>query len=96
MLNSNLIRHLILRQIFLALFLLGARPFLDASTIFYRDAEGQIQQVHFSKIKALVEQGVVHAATIVFDHSLGQSDDLSQWELPMEQTWMRRHLPRHA
>ena len=69
---------------------------LDASHIFYRDAQGEIRYAHFSQIKSLVAEGGLHEGAIVFDHSLGQSDDLDQWEKPMAQTWMRRHLPRHA
>ena len=62
---------------------------LDAANVFYRSAEGQIDVTHFSKISALVAKGTLTPETIVFDHSLDQSDDLSKWELPMSQTWFK-------
>lgn len=66
---------------------------LEGGEVFYRDAAGEIQVVHFQKIQSLVADGRLLPETIVFDHSLSNSDDLSLWEVPMNQTWMKRFLP---
>jgi hypothetical protein len=67
---------------------------VDAAHIFYRGENGEIQTTHFSKISALVNDGVLTPETIVFDHSLDQSDDLSKWEMPMSGTWLNRYFPK--
>lgn len=65
----------------------------DAAYVQYRDAEGQVQSVHFQQLPSLVKEGKVGPQTMFFDHSLGQSDDLSKWEMPMQETWLKRFLP---
>lgn len=65
---------------------------LDAGYICYRQASGQIETVHFSALEDLVARGALTADTLVFDHSLDQSDDLTQWEVPLKQTWLKRYL----
>lgn len=65
---------------------------LEAAYVFYRDANGQIQHMHYQHISSKVSSGELHAETIVFDHSLSQSDDMSKWEVPMNQTWLKRYL----
>ena len=65
---------------------------LDAAHVYYRDQNQDIQVTHFSKIPSLVASGDLTPETIVFDHSLAQSDDLSKWELPMSQTWLDRYF----
>lgn len=67
-------------------------PWMEAAYVCYRDAAGEIQSVHFSKIKSLIESGELTADTQVFDHSLSQSDDLSKWEQPLSATWLKRFL----
>jgi len=66
---------------------------LDASYVYYRSGT-EIKAVHFGKLNALAADGTLEADTIVFDHSLSQSDDLSKWELPLKQTWLKRYLPK--
>lgn len=65
----------------------------EAAEIFYRDQAGDIQSVNFQQLDALAQSGAIGPETIVFDHSLNQSDDLSRWELPLKDTWMKRFLP---
>ncbi|MDX1905841.1 MAG: hypothetical protein SF053_02325 [Bacteroidia bacterium] len=69
---------------------------LDASWIAWRDKDHHIRTVHYREIAALIRAGEMGPDTLVFDHSLGQSDDLSRWELPLAQTWMARFLPTPA
>ncbi|MEL7340070.1 MAG: hypothetical protein AAGM67_06255, partial [Bacteroidota bacterium] len=65
---------------------------LDASHVFYRSGT-DIHAANFKSLSGLVKDGSLTADSIVFDHSLAQSDDLSLWELPLKQTWMKRYLP---
>ncbi|MDX2284324.1 MAG: hypothetical protein NW241_09185 [Bacteroidia bacterium] len=69
---------------------------LDPGILFYRDAEGAICQLHHRELKSAIETGLLHAGTPVFDHTLGQSDDLSRWEVPLSSTWMARFLKPEA
>jgi hypothetical protein len=64
----------------------------DPAEIFYRDAAGDLQHVDFREIPALIEAGRVGPGTLIFDHSLGQSDDLSRWEVPLQASWLKRYL----
>ncbi len=68
-------------------------PWLEAAYISYKDEGGNIHSIHFNEIEELIEQGKIHSDTIVFDHSLSNSDDLDRWEVPLSQTWMKRYLP---
>ena len=65
---------------------------LDAAHVFYRGADGKIIPIHFRELTALAKAGILHADTIVFDNSLGQSDDMSKWEMRLSDTWMKRVL----
>lgn len=69
---------------------------LEAGYVFFRNSAGDVQSVHFREIPSLVENGVLTEDTIVFDNSLAQSDDLSRWELPLKQTWLKRYLQKVA
>jgi hypothetical protein len=69
---------------------------LDPGVLFYRDGSGAICQLHHRGLKQALETGLLHAATPVFDHTLGQSDDLSRWEVPLSATWMARFLKPEA
>ncbi|RMG74683.1 MAG: hypothetical protein D6722_02145 [Bacteroidetes bacterium] len=65
---------------------------LDAGYVCYRDAEGHIQTLHFSALEAAVQSGELGPDTLIFDHTLDQTDDLSKWEVPLKQTWLKRYL----
>lgn len=65
---------------------------LDAAYIAYRDAQNIVKLAHFQEISSKIAAGEITADTLVFDNSLGNSDDLSQWEKPLAQTWMSRWL----
>lgn len=66
---------------------------VDASNVFYIDKTGEIQRVNFRELPQLIEAKTIGPDTIVLDHTLSQSDDLSLWERPLSQTWMKRYLP---
>ncbi len=65
----------------------------DGGEVFYRNEQGDIEMVHFQKISQLVESGALCADSLVFDHSMNNTDDLSNWEVAMKHTWMKRYLP---
>jgi len=66
---------------------------VDASYVFYRNTHNEICSLHFSKLKEAFDKGLLTSKTIVFDHSLNWSDDLEKWEVPLENTWLKRYLP---
>ncbi len=65
----------------------------DASQIFYLDASGNLAFTHFKHIASMLTQGDLTEDTLVFDHTLSQSDDLNRWEQPLKNTWLKRFLP---
>ncbi len=69
---------------------------LDASYVSYKDGDGNIHSIHFNEMEKLVQQGHIGPQTKVFDHSLGHSDDLDKWEVPLINTWMKRYLPSNT
>lgn len=66
--------------------------YTDAAQIYYRNAANEIASVHFKDIPALISKGELNENTIVFDNTLSASDDLSKWEVPLAQTWLKRFL----
>ena len=66
---------------------------LPHNFIFYRNAEGQLEKVDFRELKAAVAAGKMGPDTTVYDSSLGQTDDITRWEVKMADSWMARFLP---
>lgn len=71
-------------------------PTLDNAYVSYQAADGKVAVVHFQQIPALVTDGTLRADTLVFDHTLSQSDDLNKWEVSLKDTWLARFLPKQA
>jgi hypothetical protein len=69
---------------------------LGADRILYRAADGSIQNMDFKDAKAAIAAGTLKPDTIIFDSTLGNSSDLSRWEVPLEKTWMVRFLTQRA
>jgi hypothetical protein len=65
---------------------------LESSQVFFRNNGDGIQSTDFRQIPELVKSGTLSPETLIFDHSLAQSDDLSKWEVPLKQTWLKRYL----
>lgn len=63
----------------------------DAATIFYKNGE-TIHQTDFRKIPDLILAGELSENSLVFDHSLNNSDDLNMWVREMKDTWLKRYL----
>lgn len=66
----------------------------DNSGVFFRDPSGEIRLIHFLQLEKLISDGEITGETLVFDHSMGNGDDLSRWEVPLKETWMKRYLPQ--
>jgi len=66
--------------------------YTDAAQIYYRNAQNEITSVHFREVSTLLEKGEMNENTIIFDSTLSNSDDLSKWEVPLGQTWLKRFL----
>ncbi len=69
---------------------------LDNSHVFIADEEDEILALNFRDLPALAAAGKLKADTLVFDHTLSQTDDLSKWEMPLADTWLRRYLSVEA
>ncbi len=67
---------------------------VDASRVFYKDPTGKVASIDFRELPNALKEGTISPETQVFDHSLGQSDDLSRWEVSLQDTWMKRFLPK--
>ncbi|MFN0202102.1 MAG: hypothetical protein ACKVTZ_11315 [Bacteroidia bacterium] len=68
----------------------------DAAQVFYQNVAGELASVHFKEIAQLLQSGELSAETMVFDHTLNQTGDFSQWEKPLKDTWLKRFLPKIA
>ncbi|MEO1450937.1 MAG: hypothetical protein AAFV07_15515 [Bacteroidota bacterium] len=71
-------------------------PTLDNAYVCYQGADASVAVVHFQQIPTLVADGTLGADTLVFDHTLSQSDDLNKWEVSLKDTWLARFLPKQA
>ena len=66
---------------------------LDPSQVFFRTENGEIRHADFRQIPQLISTGEIQTDSLVFDHSLSHSDDLSKWEVALHTTWLARYLP---
>lgn len=64
---------------------------LNRLLVAYESKNG-VEVVHASKIKELLEAGVVNAETIFFDTAVSDSAKLLNWKLAMKDTWLRKYL----
>lgn len=69
---------------------------LGPEYIFFRDSDGSLAHIDFKEVRAAILAGRLQAQTIVFDATMGQSNDLARWEVPLEQTWMARFIAQSA
>lgn len=57
----------------------------------YKQKEN-IEVVHSSKIKDLLNDGLITDNTIVFNTALANQEELLNWEKPLNQTWLNKYL----
>lgn len=54
--------------------------------------EDAIEIVHATKIKELLQQGVISENTIVYNTSVSNETEYAQWEQPLKNTWLSKYL----
>lgn len=65
---------------------------LPANYVFYLLGDNTLAHADFRSLPELLAAGILTPETTVFDHSLNQSDDLTLWERPLKDTWMKRYV----
>ncbi|HHG85571.1 MAG TPA: hypothetical protein ENJ82_12560 [Bacteroidetes bacterium] len=63
------------------------------SHVFYRDTEGVICAMDFREAGTAIGKGQIGPESTIFDASLGQSNDLNQFEVRLVDSWLSRYLP---
>lgn len=66
---------------------------LPPNFIYFRNAANQLDYVDFREIKSLIESGDLLPNSVIYDSSMGQSNDLSKWEVKLSDSWLSRYLP---
>lgn len=62
----------------------------DRMQVAYRDKD-TLKVVSRAAFKDLIQQGIVHADTIVFNNMVDNTEDYAQrWELPLKDSWHAR------
>jgi hypothetical protein len=69
---------------------------LGPERVFFKEADGSIADIDFKEVKAAILAGRLSADSIVFDSTMGQTNELDRWEVQLQTTWMGRFLPQRA
>lgn len=64
----------------------------DAATIFFWNADEEIDAVDFREVEDALVSGKLMPGTVVFDPQAVQAGEFERWEVPLLQTWMARYL----
>lgn len=56
------------------------------------DLDGVWEWVDFKTIPGLLQSGKINANTTTIDASIGEFQELSDWEKPIKETWLKRYL----
>jgi hypothetical protein len=67
-------------------------PLADNGEVFFKDKNGEIQNIRFSAIPDLLQKGELTPETIVFDLTVTHTGALQNFEVPLKETWMKRYL----
>ena len=54
--------------------------------------EGEIEIVHSSKIKDLLNQQTISENTIVYNTSINNQNELNNWEQKLKETWLSKYI----
>lgn len=65
---------------------------LPASDILYRDQDGNIAGIDFREVGKAIGEGIMGPDTLIFDMSLGQTQDLDRFEIRLADSWLKRFL----
>ena len=69
---------------------------LGPERICFKEADGSIADIDFKEAKGAILSGRLQADSTIFDSTMGQSNDLGRWEVPLQASWMGRFLPQRA
>lgn len=69
----------------------GVKP-LPHNNILYRNESGEIAMVDFREVAAAIAEGKLGPDTVIFDMSLGQTQDISRFEVRLADSWLKRYL----
>ena len=62
--------------------------FFDRMKVSFRSDDGIVQLVNRVQFESLIQEGSVHADTIVFNNIIQNSDELAtKWEIPFKDSW---------
>lgn len=53
----------------------------------------EVDVVHSSKIKDLLENGTLNENSIIYNTSVSNTGDLLNWEQPLKNTWLKKYIP---
>jgi hypothetical protein len=73
-------------------------PIVDNTPVWFLDATGDVQRLERAAFKALVEEGSVSPATIVFDNTVTRLGQVrhGEWQRPAHESWHGRAFFRDA
>jgi hypothetical protein len=64
---------------------------LNRLLVAYQEGE-EINVVHASRVKELLEQKVLSADTIVYNTTISTGEELENWEQPLKSTWLNKYM----
>ncbi|MEM1000568.1 MAG: hypothetical protein AAGN35_26175 [Bacteroidota bacterium] len=65
---------------------------LPNNIIQYRTVAGDVAQIDFREVSAAVQSGEMGPDTLIFDATMGQTQDLERFEVGMKDSWLKRYL----
>ncbi|MEI8136673.1 MAG: ABC transporter ATPase, partial [Bacteroidota bacterium] len=64
---------------------------LNRLLVAYKSGD-EIEIVHASKIKELLEKNIINENTLIYNTAAGNRDELLKWEQPLKNTWLNKYL----
>src|SRR5688500_15057286 len=65
---------------------------LNRLLVVYEDASGELHVENTQVLKNLISSGAVNAETVVYNTSVANDQELSDWKQPLKNTWLNRYL----
>jgi len=67
--------------------------FWDRWSMYYLSANDQVKTIHVNQIQQRIKDGEINLQTVVFDNTLTEFSDISQyWQLPLEHSLYSRFI----
>ncbi|MBX2845466.1 MAG: hypothetical protein KTR13_04555 [Saprospiraceae bacterium] len=65
----------------------------DRTQVAFVNANGQIETIHFTKVKSALQSGALSATSLIFNNSIATKAALTeQWLIPLEASWLKKYL----